>query len=279
MEEFLIEKVREHEVLYNIKSCNYRDQDKRHEAWEEIGRDLKIEAETAKATWDRLRRCFLNARNRRRCKNSVQAVKKIPPWKYEHQMSFLLPFMENRKTQSNVEKGATESDSRYDESQDYEKVENEASEDLQMLHTDPQDVSLDNNTEISDRLVIIKRKKRKNKPVQELVQVMEENSSMGKKTKHKKKRDKGMDETDMFFLSMSKMTKSLPPIEQAKIKLALSTVVLKAQIKFHERQENFTPRQSFITSPSSSESTTASYSVYSSETEAQRNCTSLLNYQ
>lgn len=42
MEELLIEKVRQYEVLYNVKSSNYMDQRMRQEAWEEIGQELKI---------------------------------------------------------------------------------------------------------------------------------------------------------------------------------------------------------------------------------------------
>lgn len=44
-----------------------------------------------------------------------------------------------------------------------------------------------------------------------------------------------MDDTDMFFLSMAKMTKKLPKVEQARIKLALSNLVLSAEIKCNEQ--------------------------------------------
>lgn len=54
-------------------------------------------AEKAKDLWDKLRRCFCNAVSRRRDKKSGQAAKKMTPWKYEHQMSFILPYLENRK--------------------------------------------------------------------------------------------------------------------------------------------------------------------------------------
>lgn len=42
MDEQLIEKVREHEVLYNHSSHEYRDQHIRQSAWEEIGKELNI---------------------------------------------------------------------------------------------------------------------------------------------------------------------------------------------------------------------------------------------
>lgn len=42
MEELLIEKVREHKVLYDHGSTDYRDQKIRQNTWEEIGKELKI---------------------------------------------------------------------------------------------------------------------------------------------------------------------------------------------------------------------------------------------
>jgi len=42
MDELLIEKVRDHEALYNHGSRDYRDQQQRQTAWEEIAKELKI---------------------------------------------------------------------------------------------------------------------------------------------------------------------------------------------------------------------------------------------
>jgi len=42
MEEKLIELVREHTVLYNHGSRDYRDQHIRQTAWEEVGKELNI---------------------------------------------------------------------------------------------------------------------------------------------------------------------------------------------------------------------------------------------
>lgn len=42
MDELLIEKVREHHVLYNNSYSDYRDKQIRTNAWEEIGKELKI---------------------------------------------------------------------------------------------------------------------------------------------------------------------------------------------------------------------------------------------
>jgi hypothetical protein len=45
MEEMLIEKVRQRTFLYDTKSPDYRDQHMGANAWERIGKDLKIKRE------------------------------------------------------------------------------------------------------------------------------------------------------------------------------------------------------------------------------------------
>jgi 5'(3')-deoxyribonucleotidase len=46
MEEMLIEKVRQQTILYDTKSSDNRDHHMRTNAWEEIGKELKIKRET-----------------------------------------------------------------------------------------------------------------------------------------------------------------------------------------------------------------------------------------
>lgn len=61
-----------------------------------------------------------------------------------------------------------------------------------------------------------------------------------------------LDDTDMFFLSMSRMTKKLPQIDQARIKLDLSNSVLQAELKNSTAQENiYSPRSSLPSGTSS----------------------------
>lgn len=62
-----------------------------------------------------------------------------------------------------------------------------------------------------------------------MLEIMKENAAIRKMTREEKIIKpkvptvfENMDETDIFFLSMSKMTKQLPQVEQAKIKLLLS---------------------------------------------------------
>jgi len=50
-----------------------------------------------------------------------------------------------------------------------------------------------------------------------------------------------LDDTDLFFLSMSKMTKQLPKLEQSQIKLALSNSVFSAEIRCNQQSFSTTP--------------------------------------
>jgi len=152
--------------------------------------------------------------------------------------------------------------------------------------------------------VTIKRtKKQKSQPitpVQQMVDILKENSALKKRRLEEKsvrsdsdssKTDfvKSLDDTDMFFLSMSKMTKQLPKIEQSRIKLGLSNSVLSAEIRANEQSYFGTPgyscypQQQSVSSISSESSTiqpTTSPSYYSSgehsTTSAQHQRQSLL---
>ncbi|PSN31944.1 hypothetical protein C0J52_21413 [Blattella germanica] len=227
--ELLIEQVRLHDILYNTESPNYRDQQKRQEAWEKIGRELQMKAETVKITWDKLRRCFLNAINRRRYKKRSNAARKMVSWKYQHQMGFLLPFVDSRKAKKDMRLLGTKDIKHCDENNKTE--ENEITD--SGIREEASQYSEDIHKEeiIEDKLVDIKRKKlaRSDNPIYQIVDVMKENASFRKFTYEKHSTE--MDDNDMFFLSMAKMTKTLPPLEQAQIKLQLSNSVLETQIR------------------------------------------------
>ena len=88
-----------------------------------------------------------------------------------------------------------------------------------------------------------------------MVNVMKENSYLRQRRHEEKTTIRDMDETDMFFLSMVKMTKKRPSLEQAKIKLQLSRAVLQTQIALEEQQERPRSTASVETSCSSFNST------------------------
>ncbi|XP_054006235.1 uncharacterized protein LOC128891074 [Hylaeus anthracinus] len=262
MEELLIDKVRMHEVLYNMKSPNYRDQSIRQEAWEDIGRDLKMKAATVKDNWDKLRRCYLNAINRRRSRKVAHSARKISSWKYEQQMSFLLPFMDIRRSQSNVKTKVIQDNqnhSKIDNTQEFEYNTNETNDYMTPFNTTSQAILeesiQDKNEEVSQCLNIIKQRKRDvcDNSVMEMMSIMKENANL-KKLRYEGRHER-IDDTDMFFLSMASLTKTLPLLEQAQIKLQLSNAVLQAQIKHTQNQHT----ECSFSMNSASESTSTSY--------------------
>jgi hypothetical protein len=85
--------------------------------------------------------------------------------------------------------------------------------------------------------------------IQQMVNIMKENSYLRRRRHEEKTTIWDIDETDMFFLSMAKM--KLPSLEQAEIKLQLSQAALQAQIALEEQQERPRSTASVATSCSS----------------------------
>ncbi|KAI8426575.1 hypothetical protein MSG28_005361 [Choristoneura fumiferana] len=192
----LIEVVREYHVLYDPKSKDYKDHLKRTAAWEEIGQRLKLPAEQCKEHWGKLRNALLSAIKRRKTK-SGQAAKNITAWKYEDQMMFLRPHIKMRTTKPPLSQTSENSPPDYDsESRDTSTPNVRSSDESQRSLSLKRAVSGTRKPDIGD-----------------IYELMQNNNDM-RRERHQFKRD--MDETDLFFLSMSKAVKSLPKLEQTK---------------------------------------------------------------
>ncbi|XP_050308272.1 uncharacterized protein LOC126744760 [Anthonomus grandis grandis] len=184
MEEILIETVKQHDCLYNHSSREYRDQRVRQESWEEIGRQLKITPDKAKQMWDKLRRCFNNARNRRLATKSGQATKNITPWKFEQQMAFLLPYLEGRRMCGNLENDVNDADNILAQNDPTIDNDNGESDVEQYQEQVSEQIHMNENT---DALQKLKQKRQQHKQVSkkntaaEVVQIMQENSNLRKR--------------------------------------------------------------------------------------------------
>lgn len=153
-------------------------------------------------------------------------------------MSFLLPFIESRKQHSLnlpnnveifIEDSDIQSENKYDTAEDQD----------QKFDTSLYENDDSSNLSAKLSLPSVKRLKfmRSDNAYQEAVNVYNEDVSNRKFNEtYSATSILDMDETDMFFISMSKMTKKLAPIDQAKIKLLLSNAVLSAQISMSENQ-------------------------------------------
>ena len=195
-----------------------------------------VSAETAKDIWEKLRRCFLNALNRRRNKKSGDGVKKMVPWRFDLEMSFLLPLLYTKNTQCNVQKEENLEDVQIDEQETDEPEMNTFEIPGGQSNITREETSSSSHvySHTQGYFPTKRIQQGRDSAIQQIVNVMKENSYL-RQRRHEEKTIRDMDETDMFFLSMAKMTKKLPSLEQAKIKLQLSQAALQAQIALEEQ--------------------------------------------
>lgn len=136
----------------------------------------------------------------------------------------------------------------------------------------------------------VKTQKQNTTPAGQLVEILKESTPLKKRQYEENKTCEtaskptsvleNLDDTDLFFLSMSKMTKQLPKLEQSQIKLALSNSVLSAEIRCNQQSfsstpypcsiqpQSFVPQQSYASTPSpalSQECSSGEYSTISAE--------------
>lgn len=136
----------------------------------------------------------------------------------------------------------------------------------------------------------VKTQKQNTTPAGQLVDILKESTPLKKRQYEENKTCEtalkptsvleNLDDTDLFFLSMSKMTKQLPKLEQSQIKLALSNSVLSAEIRCNQQSfsstpypcsiqpQSFVPQQSYASTPSpalSQECSSGEYSTISAE--------------
>nr|CAD7463127.1 unnamed protein product [Timema tahoe] len=102
--EQLIEEIRKYPILWDKTLEEYRNLIIRDNAWENISEELGKPVNYLKSEWKKLQDSHRQAVLRRKTK-SVEAAKKMKPWKYEELMSFLLSDISARETQSNVDIG------------------------------------------------------------------------------------------------------------------------------------------------------------------------------
>lgn len=155
-----------------------------------------------------------------------------------------------QETQDNSETEVVGADSdvaEYQEESKVERNENKLQEDTQQAR---------------NRDMLDKAKKRKlckkGDAAAELVYIMQENTNL-RRRKYENRMTAAesiktpldnMDDIDLFFLSMGKMTKKLPKYEQTYVKLAVSNAVLQAEQRSSERPPYAS--HSFVSTPLSS---------------------------
>ncbi|KAL1488756.1 hypothetical protein ABEB36_014555 [Hypothenemus hampei] len=99
--EKLIALVKENSVLYDLKHPKYLNAQFKDRIWNNIGEKLQMSGAICKARWSNIRDNYRKSKKRRMIK-SGQAAIKAKKYKFEEQLGFLVPYMEERTTYSNV---------------------------------------------------------------------------------------------------------------------------------------------------------------------------------
>ncbi|XP_045446752.1 uncharacterized protein LOC123654938 [Melitaea cinxia] len=173
-----------------------------------------------KDNWAKLRNAYCSALKRRKTK-SGQAATQGTPWKYEDQMGFLRPYMEMRNTKTNLIPPSSPSTSAETITSELPAESPEVPESPSDFRSDSQQSNLSSYSQRSPSL--------KRKPdLADIYDMMKTQHSL-RQQKQQSKLD--LDETDMFFLSMSKAVKALPKLDQTKIKLDLHMAISQAEIR------------------------------------------------
>ncbi|XP_054012737.1 uncharacterized protein LOC128894773 [Hylaeus anthracinus] len=105
--ELLIEHVRANPVLYDSTNREYRNQNARKEAWDEIGEKLGMPGNDCKEAWSKLQNAFSQVKHRRATKSGL-AAKNLPKLKFGTEMAFLNPTLISRQMCGNVDNTSTE---------------------------------------------------------------------------------------------------------------------------------------------------------------------------
>ncbi|XP_028131731.1 uncharacterized protein LOC114327342 [Diabrotica virgifera virgifera] len=101
-EEKLVRLVGAYKELYDYGDKNYANQDRKNNCWNEISALMNQPMLDCKERWTRLRDNYRKALKFRRSK-SGDATIKLKPCKFEKEMAFLKPFMQDRKNRRQTE--------------------------------------------------------------------------------------------------------------------------------------------------------------------------------
>nr|XP_023028546.1 uncharacterized protein LOC111516623 isoform X2 [Leptinotarsa decemlineata] len=185
--------------------------------------------EKCKDNWTKLRNAYASAIKRRKNKKGGQAASQVIAWKYEEQINFLRPHMESRNAKTNFPEPTPESpiDMTPCSPPDVFVNDSQNSSASQPPQTQSSDASWSDGSQrssASKRTLSVN-----NKPsLKDIYDLMKSSNEVKKQRQHAKP---DMDDTDLFFLSMSKAVKALPKLDQCKIKLDLHTAVSQAEIR------------------------------------------------
>ncbi|XP_044760182.1 uncharacterized protein LOC123317641 [Coccinella septempunctata] len=196
--EKLISLVREHDILYNFNNRQYSDANEKEKIWRNIAVKLNENAKECKKQWNSLRDGY-RKNKRKRMTKSGQAAIPLKKWKFEEEMNFLDPYIQDRKTFSSIEISETEADP----------------------ETDVDEISqIEEGASTSNDSVTPKRRKKEKASASSMV--------MDYLLKNKQEEK---DDVDAFFHGLAQTVKKMSPYYRAITKARVGSVVGEMEIQ------------------------------------------------
>ncbi|CAH2102445.1 unnamed protein product [Euphydryas editha] len=230
-DEILIDFVRNHEAIYNIKSKEYRKTQLKQNWWREIGEILNKTDSDCSKRWCYLRDYYIRRRGKG-TGSSREVAKKRSDF-----LSFLdsLPSPQRSSITNVVYESPGDNsviiENNHDKSERTETprdgtiiLENtHTNEETQLNTQEIENVICDNNDHKKDNRA--KSDKRKHNALSQecpnlLKQIANWNSTQN-----------GLDENDLFFGSMAEIVKKLPPYEQVQLRMQIGLLVNNAELR------------------------------------------------
>ncbi|KAL1488156.1 hypothetical protein ABEB36_015114 [Hypothenemus hampei] len=101
-EEKLINLISQYSELYDLQNEHYMNSSRKNNIWNEIAKEMGEKDTVCKEKWKCLRDSYHRNLKNRKCKSGDGATKR-KKWKFESQMDFLRPYLQERATKSNIE--------------------------------------------------------------------------------------------------------------------------------------------------------------------------------
>ncbi|XP_066590636.1 uncharacterized protein DDB_G0293860-like [Prorops nasuta] len=223
-QEKLIELVKSHEALYVMTNSRYSDNNFKDNIWKEIAKNLNQPVEVCKKTWNSLRDSFRKSLKKKRETRSGQAATKMRKWKFEDEMSFLIPVMQERETCTNLKNISD------DENEDDPKGDN---------NTNNINESLNNNND--DDAVIENDKDDEESDNENSTSVTEKKASTKIMNKRYKNRQKNLKPSQIQHLLIAETVKTFSPYYQNIAKTQIFSIISDLEMKQIMQKEPYCP--------------------------------------
>ncbi|XP_046386245.1 uncharacterized protein LOC124156009 [Ischnura elegans] len=234
-DEKLIYLVRQHEELFNVSHKKYSDNSQKDKTWRAIGAELHQSGGACKMRWFNLRDQYRRAMKSKRVKGAHAAENK-KKWKYEDEMSFLLPFLQERDAVPfllPLDEFNNCNDGEMGESQTMYAMEESVDDVKEKDDQEPPSKTQERERGTPD--IHRRRGRRKLLPRRSLSAVLMkyvmEKSKIASKT----------DQIDNFFQSVAASVRTLTPIRQNLVKSKIFTIV--SEIELDQLKEEVRERE------------------------------------